>query len=452
MMAAPIAIVATGPLTNVPLDGSRSRHPGGRPLTYSWTTTCYNSTFSDPNIAQPILTVDSYDGCYVNCTVTLTISDGVIEPVSCSTTVHLTDVTAPRITCPPDTTVECDASTTPWDTGWASAQDNCDVAVQVRFRDQRVPGSCPQSWTIQRTWTAIDKCANRSSCVQTITVADRTAPQIYCPSDAFVPPGGSIDPNDLGYAYAYDNCDPSPDITYVDQYNFAECPENTIIHRIWTATDHCGNSSTCTQTITLLADAQLIPNGATRYRLHNHPDSGKSGNLYGLRLDNLENDKRVLLFDFDDNRSSVWMDVSPDAIHIFGRAVCAAMDGGEDRATLPTYALDFTYLGAIQLPNNDDMAVPGVNDRPLNQGVVQREPAVRYSPQPLWEDLSDEFTFQFGDDRAGSYDGPCGWGNLLHAGGEGSWMFAAEPRNEVLCNGDILPPLPITPPRITVEP
>ena len=39
---------------------------------------------------------------------------------------------------------------------------------------------------ITRTWTATDDCGNASTCMQTITVEDMTAPVITCPADATV--------------------------------------------------------------------------------------------------------------------------------------------------------------------------------------------------------------------------------------------------------------------------
>jgi hypothetical protein len=64
-------------------------------------------------------------------------------------------------------------------------------------------------------------------------------------------------------ATATDNCDPSPDVTFVrsdgklnltDPYEVADSP----ITITWTATDDCGNSETCTQTVTVNAVNDMV--------------------------------------------------------------------------------------------------------------------------------------------------------------------------------------------------
>jgi hypothetical protein len=63
--------------------------------------------------------------------------------------------------------VECDKLT---DAGKATATDNCDPAPVVDYSDVITSGTCPESYTITRTWTATDDCGNSVECVQTITV------------------------------------------------------------------------------------------------------------------------------------------------------------------------------------------------------------------------------------------------------------------------------------------
>ncbi|HRP61744.1 MAG TPA: cohesin domain-containing protein [Phycisphaerales bacterium] len=88
------------------------------------------------------------------------------------------DGTNPTFTfVPSGVTVECDDPTDPANTGgFATATDNCDASPVVDYSDDVAPGSCPQSWTITRTWTATDACGNSTSQNQVITVVDTTAP------------------------------------------------------------------------------------------------------------------------------------------------------------------------------------------------------------------------------------------------------------------------------------
>ena len=53
--------------------------------------------------------------------------------------------------------------------------------------DVIIAGSCPNKFTVKRTYHATDACGNSSSCTQTITVNDTTAPTItQCAPDATV--------------------------------------------------------------------------------------------------------------------------------------------------------------------------------------------------------------------------------------------------------------------------
>ena len=89
--------------------------------------------------------------------------------------VTVEDTTAPVFTeaLPADQTVECDAVPA---ASILTATDNCDASVEVSFVEALTDGSCPQTYTITRTWTVSD-CANNTTLhVQTIEVEDTTAP------------------------------------------------------------------------------------------------------------------------------------------------------------------------------------------------------------------------------------------------------------------------------------
>lgn len=78
------------------------------------------------------------------------------------------DNTPPVLVCPANITVPCDKLDQLAVTGEATATDNCDPAPLVTFEDLILSGDCEWECTIQRTWTATDKYANSSTCVQTI--------------------------------------------------------------------------------------------------------------------------------------------------------------------------------------------------------------------------------------------------------------------------------------------
>lgn len=51
---------------------------------------------------------------------------------------------------------------------------------------------------------------------------------------------------------ATDTTDPNPVLTYIDSITPGSCPQEYSIMRIWTATDDCGNTSTASQTVSII--------------------------------------------------------------------------------------------------------------------------------------------------------------------------------------------------------
>src|SRR6185295_474192 len=100
-----------------------------------------------------------------------------------------------------------------------------------------------------------DNCGNFSTCAQTITVQDTTAPIISCPANITVECSDDSSPANTGSATATDNCDATPTITFSDastQTSNGSCnDQNYTITRTWKATDNCGNFSACPQLITV---------------------------------------------------------------------------------------------------------------------------------------------------------------------------------------------------------
>jgi len=205
------------------------------------------------------VTITSSDSSVAGCgnsatiTRTWTATDACGNTASAAQTITVVDTTAPTlIGVPANTSVECDAVPAP---AGVTASDTCGSAT-VSF-SQSSSGTCPT--VITRTWTATDACGNTASASQVITVQDTTAPVITCPANvtAICAPGAS-DPASSGYATATDNCGTAT-VTYSDSIS-GNCP-NSVITRTWTATDECGNSSSCQQIITLSDTAKPILSG-----------------------------------------------------------------------------------------------------------------------------------------------------------------------------------------------
>ncbi|HEY3386457.1 MAG TPA: T9SS type A sorting domain-containing protein [Saprospiraceae bacterium] len=188
---------------------------------------------------------------------TFTITDGLGNTATCVQTITVVDDVLPVLTCPANITITCTASTLPASTGTATATDNCDPTLEVTFSDVVAAGTCPQESTITRTWTATDDCGNVGSCVQTIVVDDSVAPVVTCPANVTIACLTSTLPAATGTATASDNCDSAPLVAFTDVVVAGTCPQESTITRTWTATDDCGNTGSCTQTI--VVDDSLAP-------------------------------------------------------------------------------------------------------------------------------------------------------------------------------------------------
>src|SRR6185503_524256 len=170
---------------------------------------------------------------------------------TCDQTITVTDTHGPAITCPANTTIDCTASTLPANTGTATATDDCSGVASITFTDANAPGTCAGNHVITRTWKATDNCGNFTTCDQTITVTDTHAPLITCPANVTVDCAASKAPAATGTATATDDFSGIKSITSSDTITAGNCTGNYVILRKWVAKDNRGNTSDCTQDITV---------------------------------------------------------------------------------------------------------------------------------------------------------------------------------------------------------
>ncbi len=175
------------------------------------------------------------------------VADDCGNNTSCSQVITVRDTKAPVLAgCPANITVECDAVPAP---ATPTATDNCDTDVTITYNQTRTPGQCADSYTLTRVWTATDNCNNSSTCSQVITVRDTKAPVLAgCPANITVECDAVPAP---ATPTATDNCDTDVTITYNQTRTPGQCADSYTLTRVWTATDNCNNSSTCSQVITV---------------------------------------------------------------------------------------------------------------------------------------------------------------------------------------------------------
>ena len=109
-------------------------------------------------------------------------------------------------------------------------------------------GTCPV--VITRTYTIADDCGNTATAIQTINIKDTTPPAITCPGPFYenADPGTcTYLPFTIGIATATDTCGGTVSITNNAPAQFLV----GVTTVTWTATDECGNQSTCDQYVTI---------------------------------------------------------------------------------------------------------------------------------------------------------------------------------------------------------
>jgi hypothetical protein len=279
----PYAAECQGAATTIQLTGSGSGAEPGTTLTFSWTTDCPGTGFDDPASATPTLTVDASGSCSTECTVTLTVNDGVNEPSSCDAVVTVSDTQPPTFTVlPQDLTLDCaDSASLAQAQTWlaaVAATDTCGAAT-VTNDFTELSKACPASGPLTVTWTATDSCGLTATTSAVLTVTDAQPPTFTA-----VPPDLTLECGDpdnaakveawLAQATAGDNCS---DVAVTN--DFTELPDacggaNTITVT-WTATDACGETATASAGLTV---ADTIPpvitlNGDAEMTLECHIDA-----------------------------------------------------------------------------------------------------------------------------------------------------------------------------------
>ena len=175
---------------------------------------------------------------------------------SCSQTIsRKVDTSPPTITCPADQSLGCGAEIPAPNTGSVTVGDGCPGVITVQHISTILQdiSNCVETWI--RRYKATDACGNTATCSQTITrKVDTSPPTITCPADLSLGCGAEIPAPNTESVTVGDGCPGIITVQHVSTIlqGTSNCVETWI--RRYKATDECGNTASCSQTITRTVD------------------------------------------------------------------------------------------------------------------------------------------------------------------------------------------------------
>ncbi|WP_035672729.1 gliding motility-associated C-terminal domain-containing protein [Flavobacterium sp. 83] len=194
--------------------------------------------------SEDVTTNGQCAGSY-SVTRTWTATDACGNSSIASQTINVQDKTAPIIAALPETsTVSC--STTPT-FAIATATDECGSVVTLTSEDVTTNGACAGSYSVTRTWTATDACANSTKASQTINVQDTTAPTTTTDFAATIDVNCDAIPLKPELVFV-DNCSTVSPAIFTEKI-INRTQDSYSIVRKWSVADSCENTSVFTQII-----------------------------------------------------------------------------------------------------------------------------------------------------------------------------------------------------------
>jgi len=199
------------------------------------------------------ITPDVCPAAMLYVTRTFIVTDECDNSDTCEQIIEVYDLSGPEFFSNEDVTVSCE-NIPPDDDPIVT--DDCGAVFKIFYSEDTINKTCINDFTLIRTWGYEDICENQSFLIQNIVVTDNTPPTIICPEDLTIMftmtciidttlgfTGYPIVNETClgGYVWSY-----SDDDSGINTYN----GHGTII-RTFVASDQCGNSASCDQTITL---------------------------------------------------------------------------------------------------------------------------------------------------------------------------------------------------------
>lgn len=242
-------------------------------VSYLWTISG-NGMINGADNSETVEVI-SGTGCNSNYTLNLEIVDDNGCVSTCEKLVIIQDITAPSLTgaaypgisginsCITNAVAAAPFNSTNAIQGYT---DNCNGAVTATLTNTSVTGTdC--NWTVTYTFTVIDACNNPlAGQTYSNTGSNQNLFTISCPTNLNLPCATDI-PSGLPFTGTFsNNCGSIPTYKFVDNISNQTCRDRFTLTRTYTATNLCGNTTTCNQIITvndIIHPSILCPNGVT---------------------------------------------------------------------------------------------------------------------------------------------------------------------------------------------
>ncbi len=194
--------------------------------------------------------------------ITWTATDACNNASTCSINLTVEDNLDPTISCPPNLTAVCGIAEQPMYADLAAfmaaggmVDDNCGIdATSFTMLSETSDGAtCPE--VVTRVYQIADASGNTATCSQTITIDDEEAPTFTCGANLTVNVDAGLCTSMVTIAVPSptDNCgvtDLTNDFNNQGDASGMYPLGNTTV--TWTATDGCGNTTTCEIMVTVL--------------------------------------------------------------------------------------------------------------------------------------------------------------------------------------------------------
>lgn len=265
---------------------------------YSWmesalSSDTYDNSYIVENDFDNILLNQFCDNSYL---ITFRSSDACELEYSCSSTVQIIDTKAPEIICPEESYINIDDLDADQQLdGWLNsvqATDDCHaVEITHAFTIDLAEIICEEVFMVE--FEAEDECGNTSQCISQITLEKPGEISIMCPEAIYDIPCFDVDNGMIQSFLNGTIVESIYEFDVTNNYNPEDidifCEEAFDLEVTFTATDLCGNESSCFSQLSFLPPPNIyIPNVFTPESFDNNSRFTVYGNISVKKVVSME--------------------------------------------------------------------------------------------------------------------------------------------------------------------